>query len=149
MINIGDIARGNIKERNWNWPKISDHSYKILIIRGSGSRKTHALLNLIGYQPNINKVYLYDEGPFKEKHQLLLFYQKRKLQWSSSFYCKLEWYGWYLWKYGRIQSDKEHKMLIVFDDMVADIFINKKLQQIVEEVFIISKKLNFSLDFIA
>ena len=46
-------------------------------------------------------------------------------------------------------SDKEHKMLIVFDDMIADIFINKKLQQIVEEVFIISKKLNFSLDFIA
>ena len=40
-------------------------------------------------------------------------------------------------------------MLIVFDDMIADIFINKKLQQIVEEVFIISKKLNFSLDFIA
>ena len=68
MINIGDIARGNIKESNWNLSKISDHSYKILIIWGSGSRKTHALLNLIGYQPNIDKVYLYDEGPFEEKH---------------------------------------------------------------------------------
>ena len=37
----------------------TDHLYKILIIGGSGSRKTSALLNLISYQPDIDKIYLY------------------------------------------------------------------------------------------
>ena len=33
-----------------NWPYIPDHSYKILIIGGSGSGKTNVLLNLIKHQ---------------------------------------------------------------------------------------------------
>ena len=32
---------------NPNWPNIPDHHYVILIIDGSGSRKTNVLLNLI------------------------------------------------------------------------------------------------------
>ena len=32
---------------NPNWPYISDHSYIILIIDGSGSREINVLLNLI------------------------------------------------------------------------------------------------------
>ena len=32
-----------------NWPYINDHTYRILIIGGSGSGKTNALLNLIKY----------------------------------------------------------------------------------------------------
>ena len=37
-------------EHNLKWPYIPDHSYRILIIRGSGSEKTNALLNLIDKQ---------------------------------------------------------------------------------------------------
>ena len=33
-----------------NWPYISDHPYRILIIGGSGSGKTNALLKLIKHQ---------------------------------------------------------------------------------------------------
>ena len=43
---------------NPNWPYISDHLYRILIIGGSVSRKTNALLNLINnQQPDIDKIY--------------------------------------------------------------------------------------------
>ena len=39
-------------------------------------------------------------------------------------------------------------MLIVFDDMIADMINNKKLNSIVTELFIRGRKLNISLVFI-
>ena len=44
--------------------------------------------------------------------------------------------------------DKECKILIVFDDMMADIIKNKKLNSIVTELFIGGRKLIISLVFI-
>ena len=40
---------------------------------------------------------------------------------------------------------KKHKVLIVFDDMIADMLSNKKLSQIVTELFIRVRKLKISL----
>ena len=44
--------------------------------------------------------------------------------------------------------DKENKILLIFDDMVADMINNKKLNSIVTELFIRGRKLNISLVFI-
>ena len=44
--------------------------------------------------------------------------------------------------------DKENKILIVLDDMIADMIQNKKLNSIVTELFIRGRKLNISLVFI-
>ena len=45
---------------NPNWRYVVDHTYRILIIDGSGSGKTNVLLNLIKHQqPDIDKIYLY------------------------------------------------------------------------------------------
>ena len=44
--------------------------------------------------------------------------------------------------------DKDRKILLVFDDMIADIIKNKKLNSIVTELFIRGRKLNTSLVFI-
>ena len=44
--------------------------------------------------------------------------------------------------------NKKNKTLIVFDDMIADITKNKKLDQIVTELFIRGRKINISLVFI-
>ena len=44
--------------------------------------------------------------------------------------------------------DKENKILIVFDDTIADMIHNKKLNSIVTELFIRGRKLNISLLFI-
>ena len=45
-------------------------------------------------------------------------------------------------------ADKERKILIVFDDMIADMINNKKLNSIVTDLFIRGRKLNISLVFI-
>ena len=39
--------------------------------------------------------------------------------------------------------DKENKLLIVFDDMIADMIHNKKLNSIVTELFIRGKKIKY------
>ena len=44
--------------------------------------------------------------------------------------------------------DKENKILIVFDAMIADMIHNKKLNSIVTKLFIRSRKLNISIAFI-
>ena len=45
-------------------------------------------------------------------------------------------------------ADKQRKILIVFDDMIADMINNKKLNSVVTELFIRGRKLNISLVFI-
>ena len=45
--------------------------------------------------------------------------------------------------------NKEQKILIVFDDMIADMLSNKKLNPIVTELFIRGRKLNTSPVFIS
>ena len=45
-------------------------------------------------------------------------------------------------------SNKKRKILIIFDDMIADMFSNKKLNPIVPELFISGRILNISLVFI-
>ena len=68
-----NIASENETEHNLNWPYIPDHPYTILIIGGSGSGKTNALLNLIKEEDNekhsvILKIYLYAKDPNKPKY---------------------------------------------------------------------------------
>ena len=56
-----------------NWPYIPNHLYRILIIGGSGLKKTNVLLNLLKHQrPDIYKIYLYVKYPFRSKYQLLI-----------------------------------------------------------------------------
>ena len=43
---------------------------------------------------------------------------------------------------------KKRKILIVFDDMIADMLSNNKLNPLVTELFIRGRKLNISLAFI-
>ena len=57
MIKFDNVTKENIKEHNPNWPQISDHPYRILIIAGSGSGKINSIFNLIIQQPDIDKIY--------------------------------------------------------------------------------------------
>ena len=57
MINFDNYVNENKTKHNMYWPYIPDHPYGILIIRGSGSRKTNLLLNLIENQRDIDKIY--------------------------------------------------------------------------------------------
>ena len=44
--------------------------------------------------------------------------------------------------------NRKRKILIVFDDMIADIMTNKKFQSLIKEFFVRCRKLNISLIFI-
>ena len=69
MINFDDYTNKNKTQHNGNWPYISDHKYRILIIGGSWSGKTDSLLNLRNNQSDIDKIYLYAEYPYEAKYQ--------------------------------------------------------------------------------
>ena len=55
MINFDDYTNENKIQHNLKCPYIPDHPYRILIIGGSGSGKTNALLNLINNRPELIK----------------------------------------------------------------------------------------------
>ena len=72
MINLDDITNENNKEHNEKWSYIPDHPYRILIIGGSGSGKTNALINLINEQDDIDKIYFYAKDLSEPKYEYLI-----------------------------------------------------------------------------
>ena len=130
MINFDDYTNENKTEHNSKQPYISDHPYEILIIKGSGSGKTNALSNLINNQPDINKIYLYVKHSYEAKYQYLI--NKREKVGLNHFdgpkafieqsinmqdvYKNIEEYN----------LGKKRKILIVFDDVIADMINDKK-----------------------
>ena len=131
-----------LRSHNLKSPYIRDRPYRILIIGGSGSGKTSALLNLINNHPDIDKIYLYAKDPYEAKYQFLI--NKRE----STGLKHLNDPKAFIENSNDMQDVKERQILIVFDDMIADMINNKKLNSIVTELFIRSRKLNVSLVFI-
>ena len=126
-----------------------DSDEKRVSKRGSG--KTNAWFNLINSQPDIDKIYLCAKDPYKKKYQYLI--NKREKVGLSHFNdpkafieCLNDMQGVHknIEDYNPI---KRCKILIVFDDMIADMINNKKLNPIVTELFIRGRKLNISIVF--
>ena len=152
MINFDDYTNENKIEHNSKWPYIPDHPYRILIVGGSGSGKTNALLNLINNQPDIEKIYLYAKDPYDVKYQYLI--NKREKVGLDHFKdpkAFMEYSNDMQDVYSNIENcnpGKKRKILIVFDDMIADMINNKKLNPVVTELFIRGRKLNISIVFV-
>ena len=144
MINFDDYTNENKIEHNSKWPYIPDHPYRILIVGGSGSGKTNLLLNLINNQSDIDKICLYAKDPYEAKYQYLINKREKVgldhfkdpkafMEYSNDMediYKNIENYN----------TGKKRKILIVFDDMVADIINNKKINPVVTELFIRGSK---------
>ena len=152
---MDDITSENIEDHNKKWPFISDHPYRVLIVGGSESGKTNALLQLTKEQNSdnhIDKIYLYAKDLNKPKYQLLI--KKREdggikhlndpktfiedSQYGDDVYNNINDYN----------QNRKRNILIVFDDMITDIVTNKTFRAIIKELFIRCRKLNISLVFI-
>ena len=72
MINSDNIINDNNNNHNEKWTYISDHSYRILKIGGSGSGKTNTLLNLIKERKDIDNIYLYAKDLSEPKYEYLI-----------------------------------------------------------------------------
>ena len=146
------ITRMKTKQHNLKWPYITDHPYRILIIGGSRSGKTNVFLNLINNQSDIDKMYLYAKDPYEGKYKFLI--NKREsigLKHFNDPKTFVEYSNDMQDVYKNIEEynvDKERKILIVFDGMIADMINNKKLNSVVTELFVTDRKSNVFLSFI-
>ena len=124
-----------------------------MIIGGSGSGKTNTLLNLIKEQNDIIKIYLHAKDLIsKPKYEFLIKNRKnagiKHLNDANAFvecsntmddvYENIDDYN----------PSRKRKILIVFDDMIADIMTSKKFQTVIKQLFIRCRKTNISLVFI-
>ena len=136
MFNLDTVTSKNDSK---TWP------YRMLIIGPSGSGKTNALLNLIQQDNNmIDKIYLYAKDLEEPKYQFLI--EKPE----STGTINLNDLNAFI-EYSNTMDDicnniddynskRKRKVLIVFDDMIADIMTNKKFQAIIKELFIRCRK---------
>ena len=152
MINLDSIVNDKNEKHNEKWPYIPDHPYRILIIGGSGSGKTNTLLDLINQQRDIDKIYLHAKDLSESKYEHLIKNREnagiKHLNDSKAFidcsntmnnvYENIDLYN----------PNRKRRVLIVFDDMIADIMTNKKFQSIIKELFIRCRKTNITLVFI-
>ena len=152
MINLDKITSNNNNNHNEKRPYIPDHPYRILIAGGSGSGKINTLLNLINEQKDIDKIYLYAKDLSESKYEYLIENHEnagiKHLNDSKAF---IECSNTMNDVYENIDNynlNRKKKLLIVFDDMIADIMTNKKFQSIIKELLVRCRKLNISLVFI-
>ena len=108
---------------------------------------------MINNQQDIDKIYLYAKDPYEDKYQYLI--NKREsvgLKHFNDPKAFIEYSNEMHDVYKNIDNynlNKQNKILIVYDDMIADMINNKKLNSIVTEFFIRCRKLNISLVFIS
>ena len=122
-------------------------SYRTLVIGPSGSGKTNFLHNLIQQDNNfIDKIYLCAKDLEEPKCQLLIKKKRsagtKNLNDSTAF---IEYSNSMDDVYDDINNynkKRKRKVLIVFDDMISHVMSNKKVQQVLKELFIRCRKLN-------
>ena len=132
-----------ITKNNKKWSYIPDHPYRILIIGGSESGKTNALVNLIKEQNKgdvIDKIYLYARDLNKPKSQFLIEKREdagiRHLNIPNAFIESSNTMDDVYVNINDYNPSRTRKKIIVFDDMIVDIMTNRTFQAIIKELFI-------------
>ena len=134
-----------IKEDN-NWP------FCMLIIGPSASGKTNTLLHLINNLHPIDKIYLYAKDINKPKYEYLINKREqagiKNLNDPKAFIEYSDDMDAVLDDINNYNNNRDKKVLIVFDDTIADIEYNKNFKQIIKELFYRVRKINVSIVFI-
>ena len=143
MLNFGDIVSNKKENKDNDWP------FRMLIIGPSGSGKTNTLLHLINNFHPIDKIYLYAKDTDEKKYQFLINKREQAgiknlndphafIEYSNDMNDVLE-------DINNYNKNRDKKVLIIFDDMIADIMRSEQFKAIVKVFFIRSRKLNISI----
>ena len=107
------------------------------------------MLNLIKHEPDIDKICLYSKDPYEAKYRLLInIRESAGLKYFNDSKAFSEYSNDMDDIYKNIEEynpNKQRKILIAFDDMIAYMLGNKKHNAVVTELFIRGRKLNIYL----
>ena len=146
MLNLDNIVSNNNKNKNNDWP------FRMLIIGPSGSGKANTLLHLINNLHPIDKIYLYTKDLHEPKYEYLINKRERagikNLNDPKAFIEYSDDMDDVLNNINNYNKNRDKKVLIVFDDMIADIKYNKNFKRIIKELFYRACKINVSNVFI-
>ena len=146
ILNLDDIVSNKKENKDDDWP------FRMLIIEPSGSGKTNILLHLMNNLHPIDKIYLYTKDIDEKKYQYLINIREqagiKNLNHAKAFIEYSDDMNDTLDNIKNYNKNRDKKVLIVFDDMIADIMRSEKFKAIVKELFIRCRKLNVSIVFI-
>ena len=146
MLNVDNIVSNKNENKDNDWP------FRMLIIGPSGSGKTNTLLHLINNLHPIDKIYLYAKDLSEAKYKYLINKREQAgikilndpksfIEYSSDMDDVLD-------NINNYNKNRDKKVLIVFDNMIADIEYNKNFKRIIKELFYRARKINVSIVFI-
>ena len=141
-----DTTGSSFLELN-NWP------FRMLIIGPSDSGKTNTLLHLINNLHSIDKIYLYPKDINEPKYEYLINKREQAVikNLNEPLYSFIEYLDDMddvLDDINNYNENRDKKVLMVFDDMIADIEYNKNFNRIIKELFYRAPKINVSIVFI-
>ena len=149
MLNLDDIVSNkkmNKTRESNNW------LFRMLIIGPSGSGKTNTLLHLINNLHPIDKIYLYVKDIHEPKYEYLINKREqagiKNLNNPKAFIEYSDDMDDVLDDINNYNKNRDKKVLIIFDDMIADIECNKNFKRIIKELFYRARKINVSIVFI-
>ena len=146
MLNLDNIVSNKNENKNNNWP------FRMLIIGPSGSGKTNTLLHLLNNLHPIAKIYLYAKDLHEPKYEYLINKReqagRKNLDDPKAFIEYSDDMDDVLDDINNYNKNRDKRVLIVFDDIIADIEYNKNFKQIIKELFYRARKINVSIVFI-
>ena len=146
MLNLDNIVSNTNENKNNDW------LFRMLIIGQSGSGKTNVLLHLISNLNPIDKIYLYAKDIHEPKYKYLIKKREqagiKNLNDPHAFIEYSDDMDDVLDDINNYNKNRDKKVLIVFDDMIADIEYDKKFNRIIKGQFFRAHKINISIVFI-
>ena len=155
MLNLDSIVSNKNENKGMKGLSSSEHnnwSFRMLIIGPSGSGKTNTLPHLINNLHPIDKIYLYAKDINEPKYEYLVNKREqagiKNLNDPHAFIEYSDDMDDVFDDINNYNKNRDKKVLIVFDDMIADIEYNKKFKRIIKELFYRARIINVAIVFI-
>ena len=138
MLNLDNIVSNKNENKDNNWP------FRMSTVGPSGSGKSNTLLHLIqnlNETTPVDKIYLYAKDLTEPKYEFLINNRKnagiKHFNDSTAFIEHSNDMDDVFTKIDNYNKKRKRKVLIVFNNMIADIMSSTKFQAIIKELSIV------------